>query len=330
MNKRTGLLLALAVALAAIVGVFYMKSPSDRTGGGQTPISLRLAWVYDMAESGLFVAHDKGLFQRNGLNVKIEQGGFGLDPIKLVATGTNDFGVAGAGNLLLARSQGVPVVAIAAEFQHTPVGFITHAGSGIRDFKDFKGKRIGIQTGADTDVLYRALLARNGMTSADVHEVPIQFDPSPFVNGRIDVLPGYVTNQPVTLRGKGINVEVISAASQGLNYYGNVYFTSEKMLREHPDRVRQFLAAAREGWELTLRDKAVATAAVQQRAKDFQASELNVIYDSVMPFIRSEDPVPLLGMTEERWRTTAQVLVDAGLLKQPVDVSKAYSNQYLK
>ena len=67
-------------------------------------VSLRLAWVFDMAEVGILVAKEKGFFQKEGLDVTIEPGGFGLDPIKLVAAGSNDFGIGGAGNLLLARA----------------------------------------------------------------------------------------------------------------------------------------------------------------------------------------------------------------------------------
>ena len=52
-------------------------------------IKLRLAWVPDMAEVGVFVAKENGFFAREGLDVTIEPGGFGLDPIKLVATGQN-------------------------------------------------------------------------------------------------------------------------------------------------------------------------------------------------------------------------------------------------
>lgn len=329
MTRRTGAIIGVVLALVAAAGVFAYLQSRPAQESATTPVSLRLAWVYDMAEVGLFVAQDKGYFRQNGLDLKMEPGGFGLDPIKLVAAGTNDFGVAGAGNLLLARAQGVPVVAIGAEFQDTPVGFIVRKDSGVRSFADFRGKRVGIQTGSDTDVLYRALLSRNGMNSKDVREVPIQYDPTPFVSGQIDVLPGYVTNQPVTLRSKGMDVDVLSAGSQGLDYYGNVYFTSEKMLREHPERVRAFLAAARKGWETSFTDKPAAVAAVQSRSKDFDPKDLNVIYDAVMPFVRPSGSVPLLGMSESKWTTTGKVLEDAGLLTGKIDVTKAYTTDFL-
>jgi len=293
-------------------------------------IKVRLAWVADMAEVGVFVAKEQGFFEKEGLDVTIEPGGFGLDPFKLVATGANEFGVGGAGNLLLARAQGVPVVAIAAEFQETPVGFITRTKGGIKDFKGFKGKRVGIQTGTDTDVLYRALLVKNGMSSKDVREVPIQFDMTPFLSGAIDVLPGYVTNQPITLRGKGEQVTVITAASQGLSYYGNVFFTTEDRIAKSPEQVAKFARAVRAGWKHALENKADAVSALQKYTKDFDPKDLDQIYDAVIPFIRGNAGAEVLSMTPEKWETTSKVLIDAGLLKSAPALDRAYTVQFRK
>lgn len=331
MNQKTvvfGLIGAMLIGLSIFASLDYLRG-SDRKPEIKS-VSLRLAWVYDMAEAGVFVAQDKGYFDEEGLRLTVHPGGFGLDPIKQVATGANDFGVAGAGNVLLARAEGIPVVAIGAEFQNTPVGFIVQKDSGITSFADFKGRRVGVQTGADTDVLYRALLVRNDMTSRDVIEIPIQYDVLPFTSGRIDVLPGYVTNQPIILRSHGIDVEVISAASEGLKYYGNVYITSETMIRENPDEVKAFVAAVRNGWLTAFADKPATIEAVRSRTQDFDPSDLSTIYDSVMPFIRAESDMALLKMSEERWRTTRNVLVDAGLLEPGIDISKAYTNEFIR
>lgn len=294
-------------------------------------VKFRLAWVHDMAEVGVFVAKEKGYFEKEGLDVTIEPGGFGLDPIKLVAAGSDDYGIGGAGNLLLARAQGVPIVAIAAEFQNTPVGFITRKESGITTFADFRGKRVGIQTGADTDVLYRSLLAKNGMTSNDVKEIPIQFDMGPFVNNLIDVLPGYVTNQPITLKSKGFETNVITAASQGLSYYGNVFFTTEKTLKENPEQVARFVRAVRAGWNDALANKADAIAALRKYTQEFDPKDANEIYEAVMPFIRPDEKnVPVLGMSQARWENSANVLVGAGLMKQQPNLPAAYTLQFAK
>lgn len=293
-------------------------------------VSFRLAWVPDMAEVGIFVAKEQGYFEKEGFDVTIEPGGFGLDPIKLVATGNNDFGIGGAGNLLLARVQGVPVVAIGAEFQNTPVGFITHKNSKITSFSDFRGKKVGVQTGADTDVLYRALLSKNSMSKNDLEEIPIQYDMGPFVNGLIDVLPGYVTNQPIVLKNKGFETNVITAKSQGLNYYGNVFFTTQERIEKQPEQVRRFIRALHAGWKHALENKADAIAALKKHIEEFNSNDSNEIYDAVMPFIKpDEEGVTLLGMTEEKWLATWQVLHDANLIKSDSGiVKKAFNNKF--
>lgn len=288
--------------------------------------SIRLAWVYDMAEVGIFVAKQQGFYDKEGIDLKIEPGGFGLDPFKLVAAGTNDFGVGGAGNLIMARGKGIPVIAVGAEFQNTPVGFITKADSMINSFKDFKGKKVGVQTGADTDVLYQALLTKYGMTSNDVKEVPIQYEMTPFVSGEIDVLPGYVTNQPIQLFDKGINTKLITAKSEGLRYYGNVYFVRENTLKEHPELVAKFLKATLAGWEHAILNKKDAISAVKYYAKDFDDKGLDRIYDAVIPFIKPDEPnVKILGMSTAKWESTYDVLIKAKLLSNQVPISSLFT-----
>src|SRR5436189_237850 len=83
------------------------------------------------------------------LDSELKPGGFEADPIKLVASGSDTFGVAGADSFLLAREKGVPIVAFAAGYIETPVVFYTRADSGITSPKDFVAKRVGYQAGQD-------------------------------------------------------------------------------------------------------------------------------------------------------------------------------------
>lgn len=294
-------------------------------------VNLRLSWVHDLAYGGIYLAKDKGYFAEEGLDVNVQAGGFGLDPIKQVASGADAFGIAGAGNLLIARTQDIPVVAIGAYFQLNGVGYMTRKDSGITTFKQFKGKRIGVQTGSDTDTLYRALLVKNGMTSKDVREVPIQYDMTPFVSGQIDILPGYVTNQPITLDGKGIQTSIVTAQSEGLFFYGSAFITSEKLISENPELVRKFMRGLQKGWSAFFANKDEAVAIAHKWAPEFDAKDLPKIYDAALPLIKGNTPgLEINGMQEDRWLATAKVLEDAGLLKGKVDIGKAYTTRFLK
>ena len=315
----------LAVVLL-VVGYFVVQEQK----GELEKVTFRLSWVHDLAYAGLYLAKDNGYFEQEGLDVTLEPGGFGLDPIKQVASGADQFGIAGAGNLLLARAKGISVVAVGIYFQRSGVGYVTRKDSGITSFKQFKGKRVGVQTGTDTDVLYRVLLRRNGLTSEDVEEVPVQYDMAPFLNGQIDVLPGYVTNQPITLRDQGFDVNVISADSEGLNYYGSTFITTEKLIEERPDLVRTFMRALQRGWQDAFEHKDQAIAAAQRWAPDFDPDVLPYIYDAAMPLIKADIPgVPTNGMDDERWRITMEVMQMSGMLTEAIDLSEAYTKAFV-
>jgi NitT/TauT family transport system substrate-binding protein len=310
----------------ALLLLLPLAACKKKESAGLEKASLRLAWVYDMAEVGIFVAKDKGFYEEEGIDLEIKPGGFGLDPLKLVAAGSDTFGVGGGVNLLLAREKGLPLVSIAAEFQESPVGFITKKDSRILNFPDFKGRAVGIQTGSDTDTIYRALLNKFKMSSSDIKEVPIQFDPTPFVSGQIDVLPGYVTNQPITLANQSINTNVITAKSQGLSIYGNVYFVNEETLAKKPDLVAGFLRATKKGWNLALSSPEVAIQSIQARSNDFTEADLLKIHAAVTPFIKPDGEEQVLFQSLEKWKSTQEALVGAGLSTNPVEINKAFKS----
>ena len=85
--------------------------------------SVRIQWLDQAQFAGLYVANAKGYFKAQHLAVSIEPGGPDVSPVLLVASGSNDFGVSPATDIIQARSNGVPVVAIATIFQKNPVVF---------------------------------------------------------------------------------------------------------------------------------------------------------------------------------------------------------------
>ncbi len=112
---RSVILLALACLIAIPALNCDVKEPDE--------ISVRLKWIANASFAGDIVAYEKGIFEKNGLNVTIYEGGFNLDPIKLVASGSDDIGLAGPERVMLAQEEGLPLVIVAVVFQSSPVVF---------------------------------------------------------------------------------------------------------------------------------------------------------------------------------------------------------------
>lgn len=88
-------------------------------------VSMRLPIpVVDTAFSPYYLAVDKGIFAKYGLNVKLEPGTPELNPVKMLAQGTDQFAVLGGPEILFsARSKGAQIVGTA--LLHKDANFVT-------------------------------------------------------------------------------------------------------------------------------------------------------------------------------------------------------------
>ena len=50
----------------------------------------------------------------------------------------------------------------------------------------------------------------------------------------------------------GLDYNQFSARAGGIDFYGDILFTSESELQSHPERVRAFLAASLQGWQYAM------------------------------------------------------------------------------
>ena len=86
-------------------------------------------------------------YLENGLNVEIEPGGPQVSSINMVASGNAEFGLAHADQLVMARNEGIELVAVAAAMQGSPQALMFHKGNGIKDFEELNGRKVYIQPG---------------------------------------------------------------------------------------------------------------------------------------------------------------------------------------
>lgn len=244
--KRRSLLLgggaAAVLGVGAWAGIWPKKADS-------LSFSLRLAWLPGATFVGDYAAAHIGSWKDRGLDVSVKSGGFEFDAIRLVAAGADQFGVTSGPQFIQARAQGVPVVAICSTIPRSPIGWVSHVDSGIVKPQDFRGKRVGAQFGTHTEVTFEALMAKLSIRLSDIQRIPIKFDPSLFLSRKIDVLPVYLIDQPVEFDAQGVVTNRIDPFDYGVGLnYGNLYFTSERLVKDSPNIVKAFVDGARAGW----------------------------------------------------------------------------------
>jgi NitT/TauT family transport system substrate-binding protein len=212
-------------------------------------VTVRLKWYNQAQFAGFYVAQDKGFYKSAGLDVNIQPGGPDFPAVQMVAGGNEQFGVTGADQILIARSKGVPVVALAVIYRRNPFVLFSLAKSGIKSPAGWVGKRVAVKLGGNEELIYRAVLAKAGIDKTKLTEVPIKFDMTPLLAGAIDVWPGYLINEVLEAKEKGFDVNVIYPFDFGIDLYADTLFTTEAMITEKPDAVRHFVAETLKGWE---------------------------------------------------------------------------------
>jgi NitT/TauT family transport system substrate-binding protein len=299
------------------------------TAQADESVTLRLKWFHQAQFAGFYVAKEKDFYKSAGLNVDIQPGGPDFPAIQMVTGGNEQFGVTGADQILIARSKGVPVVALAVIFRRNPFVLFSLAKSGIKVPTDYVGKNIGVKIGGNEELIYRAVLAKAGVDKARLNEIPVKFDITPLLAGAVDVWPGYLINEVLAAKEKGFDVNVVSPPDYGIDLYADTLFTTEKMLKEKPDVVRKFVTATLKGWSSAM-------ATPEEAAQITVKYGTKLTYDHELAMMKASLPLlqpdaqPVGWMDAANWSATQKLLVDAGFQKSPVDIAGAFTVEFQK
>lgn len=320
----------LAVLAAAILG-----SPAR----AEDNVSVQLDYVVRGTHAMFFVAKEKGYFARQGINVTAIRSGTGSpNAMRLVGDGDADFGFGDLPTLAVARSQNVPVVALAAVNQYSPLAMLALASKHKLDKpQDLKGLNIGVQPSGSTYVFLRALLKANGMSFDDIKQSTVN---PPYENylllGRVDAVPGYLDAEVPELEAKAGgpgSLSIMQGSKFGYVVYGSGLFTSEKMIAEHSDVVQRFVNAYLQAFADVIKNPEEAADLIVKDNPDYAQKKAvflaQIKADIKYTFTSPDTKTNGLGaMSLDTWRKTINTLVDQGVLKQSTNVAKTFTARY--
>jgi NitT/TauT family transport system substrate-binding protein len=175
----------------------------------------------------------------------------------------------------------------------------------------------------------RALLSAGGLTEKDVTIDTIGFNQvEALTSDREQAVVVYVPNEPTQLKAQGVQINVLRVADY-MQLVSNGLLTNEETLQKDPDLVRRMVKATLQGLADTIAnpDEAyqISTKYVENLANADQAIQKQVLASSIDFWKASR-----LGYSDPKaWETMQKVMLDMGLLGKPLDLTKAYSNEYL-
>ncbi|CAM2888622.1 PAS domain S-box protein [Rariglobus hedericola] len=275
------------------------------------PVTLWLKWRHQFQFAGYYAAQAKGYYADEGIYVRIEPGRPGMTSADAVLHGVAQFGVNDS-DVVLARLQGKPFVVCAAIFQHSPLVILSRRDRNIRTPADLAGGQLMMSDRQSSAQLW-AMFMREGISTEKLRVVPHTWRLEDLIEGRVDAVSAYATVEPPKMRALGIEPAILRAIDYGVDFYGDLLFTSEREVREHPERTRAFIQASLKGWDYAMRhpeeiaDYILALDDV--KARGITRENLLAEASAMKPFILP-DVVEIGHMNPGRFRQIAQTFFD--------------------
>lgn len=291
----------MALILAAIVGPAIPAQAQHTEDGLELKnVVLKLKWRHQFQFAGYYAAREKGFYRDAGLAVSIVEASDFSESIEAVVAGEAQYGI-GDSDLIVHRAKGLPVVALAAIFQHSPLVLVTKKND-IDHIHRLVNKRVMLEPHCYALLAY---LKSEGVTVDQLVRHPHEYSPAALIEDRVDAMSAYATDEPYLLKKHGVDYQIHSPRMGGIDFYGDIIFTTEAQINEDRDQVVSFLEASMLGWEYALdHSEEIIDLIISDYDARHERDHLQYEAQEMVAYI-SPEIVPIGYMNRGRWKHIA-------------------------
>ncbi|HEY1944590.1 MAG TPA: ABC transporter substrate-binding protein [Roseiarcus sp.] len=290
-------------------------------------------WLADAEHGGYYQALVDGTYAKYGLDVTIMQGGPQSNGGMLLVAGKIEFYMGGdtIGDFLSVE-QGVPTIAVAADFQKNPQIFMSHPGVGLDKWTDLPKATAFVSNGA-LNTFYAWMRLAYGFTDENVK--PYNYNSAPFIADKHSIQQGYLTAEPFEVEKQGgFKPNIFLLSDYGYSTYSTLIETRRDLVEKRPDLVQRFVDASAIGWYHYLYgDNKKANEMIKKENPEMTDEQLAFSIGKLKEYgiVDSGDTLKLgIGaMTDERWKNFFDTMVKVGIVKGTTDYKKAYTLQFV-
>lgn len=293
-----------------------------------TPITLQLQWNHQFQFAGYYAALAKGYYEKAGLAVTIKDGGYdetghAILPEEEVLFNRAQFGSTRT-DLLISHSEGLPVVVLANIMQHSPYIFLStkrYDFSRLEDIDYLRPITLNINALGSNRIDAEALAALKvaGVNLKRLNNSPPTWQLNDLLEGKSQLIPAYSTDEPYFIRKSGRVPVSIEPRSYGIDFYGDLLFTSQKMLNHHPDIVSKFRMASLNGWKYAMDYPEVVIDLIVKNYKTRNANydKTFLLYEAdQLRNLINPDIIEIGYINQQRWKNIAETYKSLGIIKE--------------
>ena len=231
-------------------------------------VKTRINWTaVTGAQSGMFIAHQEGLFKKNGVDVELIHIPSSSRAIQAILAGEIAFSFMDGNNEVQANLKGANLALIAGATNR--MVFSLMAKPEIRRINDLKGKKVGItRVGSSTHTAALYALGQAGLKPADYQILPLMEVPNIFTALAAGQIDAGVVSPPTNSRARkaGLN-ELMNLAKEGPEYVSVAVGASRSYIKANEEIVRRVVRSYAEGVYVFKNNKPAALKMIQNQLK---------------------------------------------------------------
>ncbi len=318
---------------AAVAFAFAIAGGLSSPAFALDKVTFGTNWLADAEHGGYYQALVDGTYAKYGLDVTILQGGPQSNGGMLLVAGKIEFYMGGdmIGDFLSVE-QGIPTVAVAADFQKNPQIFMSHPGVGLDKWTDLPKATAFVSNGA-LNTFYAWMRLSFGFKDENVK--PYTFNSAPFIADKNSIQQGYLTSEPFEVeRQGGFKPNIFLLSDYGYSTYSTLIETRREIVEKNPGLVQRFVDASAIGWYHYLYgDNKKANELIKKENPELTDEQIAFSIAKMKEYgvVDSGDTVKLgIGaMTDERVKDFFDKMVKVGIVKADTDYKKAYTLQFV-
>jgi NitT/TauT family transport system substrate-binding protein len=293
-------------------------------------IRLGVGYIPNVQFAPIYVAQEKEFYAEEGLKVEPEYG-FENDFVALTAKGEREFAFASGDQVILARSQDIPITYIMKWHQRYPVALVAPKTKKIRKVSDLEGKSLGIPGFFGASFIgWKALAFATGFDETKVDIKQIGFTQASAIQQDIvDSAIVYIVNEPIQLRHAGVEVDVIQV-SDFIDLVSNGFIVGERLKENDPDLVKRMVRATIKGLSYSMDHLNEAFAICRQIIPEITDESAQVqmqVLKASAELWRAEK----MGVsTKQSWIDSVDFMQKTGLITKPVKIDELYTNRFVE
>ena len=333
-KKRNILLAAVSLSCLALLASCGTKdnATSDKKDDLKK-VTLILDYLPNTNHTGIYVAKDKGYYKNQGIDLEIIEPGENNTSLALLGAGKGEFALSYQEDLTFATASDapIPVTAIATVLEHNTSGFVSLASENIKSPKDFEGKVYAGWQSASEEAVLNAVMTNDKADFSKLTTVGNAGVGASDLGNNVDIkwfYEGWDLTK-AKMDGYDLNFMPLKDLDSRLDYYTPIVVTQNKLIKEDPELIQNFIDATKKGYEWTMENPKESAGILHESTPDQDLAFLEKSQEFLSKNYTS-NPKEWGVMKDEVWQNYTDFMTENKLIEKEIDSKTMYTNDFIK